>query len=80
MGYVEDVLGDNEQILHRTHQHLIDLTERMGALLFTVAVFLAVGLAILLAPRDDSGNQVRFIVGLIALGSLILPAGVIIST
>jgi hypothetical protein len=80
MGYVEDVLGDNEQILHRTHQHLIVLGERMGALLFTMAVFLAVGLVILLAPRDESGNEVRFIVGLIALGSLILPVGDIIST
>ena len=80
MGFVEDVLGDNEQILHRTHQHLIVLGERMGALLFTMAVFLAVGLVILLAPRGESGNEVRFVVGLIALGSLVLPVGVIIST
>ncbi|MFN2290321.1 MAG: PH domain-containing protein [Anaerolineae bacterium] len=79
MGYVEDVLGDKEQILHRTHQHLIVLIERVLALLFTVGVFLALGLAILLAPRGDSGNQVRFVVGLIALGSLILPVYVIIS-
>lgn len=79
MGYIEDALGDKEQILHRTHQHLIVLVERALALLFTVAVFLAVGLAILLAPRGDSGNQVRFVVGLIALGSLILPVYVIIS-
>jgi len=79
MGYVEDVLGDKEQILHRTHQHLIVLVERALALLFTVAVFLALGLSILLAPQGDSGNQVRFVVGLIALGSLILPVYVIIS-
>jgi hypothetical protein len=79
MGYIEDVLGDKEQILHRTHQHLIVLIERALALLFTVAVFLALGLAILLPARSDSGNQVRFVIGLIALGSLILPLYVIIS-
>ena len=41
MGYVEKVLGDNERILYSTHQHLIVLLGRVAALLFTVAVFLA---------------------------------------
>jgi O-antigen/teichoic acid export membrane protein len=79
MGYVEDVLGDKEQILYRTHQHVIVLVERLGTLLFAAAVFLALGLAILFAPQDESGDRIRFVVGLIALGSLILPVYVIIS-
>ena len=79
MGYVEKVLSYNERILYSTHQHLIVLLGRVAALLFTVAVFLALGLTVLLAADDASGDRVRFVVGVIALGSLVLPAYVIVS-
>ncbi len=79
MGYVDKVLSDNERILYRTHQHLIVLLGRVAALLFAVAVFLALGLTILLAADDAGGDRVRFVVGVIALGSLVLPLYVVVS-
>jgi hypothetical protein len=77
MGYVEKVLGDNEKIKYRTHQHLIVLVQKIMAALFATAVFVAVGLAVLLPDQDEAGNRIRFTVGLIALGSLVLPAYII---
>jgi hypothetical protein len=79
MGYVEKVLSDNENIIYGTHQHLIVLLERVGAALFAFAVFLALGLTVLLAGDDAAGDSVRFVVGVIALGSLVLPLYVIVS-
>jgi hypothetical protein len=75
MGYVEKVLSDNEHIVYRTHQHVIVLLERVAALLFAMAVFLTLGLTVLLAGDDPAGDTVTFgfVVGLIALGSLVLP-------
>jgi hypothetical protein len=51
--------------------------QKILASLFATAVFLAIGLAVLLPDQDEAGNRVRFVVGLIALGSLVLPAYVI---
>jgi hypothetical protein len=79
MGYVEKALGDNEQVLYKTHQHLIVLFERILAFLFAFLVFLALGLAVLLSGTGEGGNQVRFIIGLIALGSLVMPIYLIVS-
>lgn len=79
MGYVEKVLGDNERILYGTHQHIIVLLERLAALAFALAVFLALGLTVLLAGDDPEGDTVRFVVGVIALGSLVLPLYVVVS-
>jgi hypothetical protein len=79
MGYIEKVLSDNEHLVYSTHQHLIVLFERVAALLFAFAVFLALGLAVLFAPDDASGDSVRFVVGVIALGSLVLPLYVVVS-
>lgn len=75
MGYVEKVLSDNEHVVYRTHQHIIVLLERLAALLFAVVVFLTLGLTVLLAGDDPAGDTVTFgfVVGLIALGSLVLP-------
>jgi len=78
MGYVEQILGENERIVHKTHQHLIVLLERVVALLFAVAVFAALGLVLLLSPEGTEGEEIRLIVGLVALGSLILPLFVIL--
>ena len=52
MGYVEKVLSNNERIIYRTHQHIIVLLERLAALLFAVAVFLALGLTVLMAEQN----------------------------
>ena len=79
MGYIEKVMGDNERILYRTHQHVIVLFLRVFASLFAFLVFLAVGLAVLLASSNESGDQVRFVIGLIALGSLVMPGYLIVS-
>ncbi|NIV35662.1 MAG: PH domain-containing protein [Anaerolineae bacterium] len=79
MGYVEKAMGDNERILYRTHQHVIVLFLRVFASLFAFLVFLAVGLTVLLASSDESGDQVRFVIGLIALGSLVMPGYLIVS-
>ena len=79
MGYVEKALGDNEQVLYRTHLHVIVLFERILASLFTFLVFLAVGLTVLLSSTSEGGNQVRFVIGVIALGSLVMPGYLIVS-
>jgi len=81
MGYVEKVLSDNEHIVYYTHQHVIVLLERVAALLFAVAVFLTLGLTVLLAGNDLAGETITFsfVVGLIALGSLVLPIYVIVA-
>lgn len=78
MGYVEQALGDNERVLYRTHQHVIVLFQRVLTSLFAFLVFLAVGLAVLLSSSGE-GDQVRFVIGLIALGSLVMPAYLIVS-
>lgn len=78
MAYVERVLGENERIVHKTHQHLVVLLERAAGLGFAVVVFVALGLVLILAPEGAEGEDIRLIVGLVALGSLILPLYVIL--
>jgi hypothetical protein len=73
MGYVEKVMGDSEQVMYRTHQHFIVLFERIVAWLFAFLVFLGLGLAVLVPEIGPQGDKVRFVVGLIALGSLVMP-------
>jgi hypothetical protein len=80
MGYVERILSETEQIVYKTHQHLVVLLERVAALLFAVVVFAALGLVLLLVPEGTEGESTRLIVGLVALGSLILPLFVILRT
>jgi hypothetical protein len=79
MGYIEKAMGDNEHILYRTHQHFIVLLLRVFASLFAFLVFLAVGLTVLLSNTGESGDKVRFIIGVIALGSLVMPGYLIVS-
>jgi hypothetical protein len=81
MGYVEKVLSDNEHIVYFTHQHIIVLLERVAALLFALAVFLTLGLTVVLAGDNPAGDTTTFgfVVGLIALGSLVMPFYVIVS-
>ncbi len=79
MGYIEKAMGDNEHMLYRTHQHFIVLLLRVFASLFAFLVFLAVGLAVLLPSTGEDGDRVRFIIGVIALGSLVMPGYLIVS-
>jgi hypothetical protein len=79
MGYIENVMGDNERELYRTHQHAIVLFQQLLSSLFTFLVFLAVGLAILLPSPGESGDEIRFVVGLITLGSVVMPLYLIVS-
>jgi hypothetical protein len=79
MGYIEKIMGDNERVVYRTHQHFIVLLGRVLGSLFAFLVFLALGLVVLLPKADEAGNEVRFVVGLIALGSLVMPLYLIVS-
>jgi hypothetical protein len=79
MGYVEKAMGDNEYALYSTHQHVIVLAQRILASLFVFIVFLGIGLAVLLPGEGASGDRIRFIVGVIALGSLAMPLYLIVS-
>jgi hypothetical protein len=78
MGYVEKIMGDNERILYRTHQHLVVLLQRAIGSLFALVVFLGLGLVVLLSSESQEGSRIRFVIGLIALGSLAMPLYLII--
>jgi hypothetical protein len=80
MGYAEKVLADNEAVVYRTRQHGFVLLRDAGAMFFVFVVFVAIGLLILLPRVDEAGNEIRFVVGVITLGSVLLPAFVIIRT
>jgi hypothetical protein len=79
MGYVEQAMGDNERVLYTTRLHVVVLFLRIFASLFAFLVFLAVGLAVLLPSSSESGDQVRVIIGVIALVSLVMPAYLVVS-
>ncbi len=79
MGYIENIMGDQEQVVYRTHRHIIVLVGRVLGSLFAFIVFVAVGLALLLPPEGREGDQIRFYVGLIALGSLVMPLYLVVS-
>jgi hypothetical protein len=79
MGYLDSIMGDTERIAYSTHQHVIVLLSRVLGTLFAFVVFLAVGLVVLLSPAGESGDRIRFIIGIIALGSLVMPAYLIVS-
>jgi hypothetical protein len=79
MGYVEKIMGDNEEVVHRTHRHVIVLMQRVLGSLFAFVVLFGLGLAVLVSPANLAGDQVRGTIGLIALGSLIMPLYLIAS-
>jgi hypothetical protein len=79
MSYVEQIMGDNERVVYRTRQHFIVLLQRLFTSLFTFLVFLVLGLAVLIPPAGAAGDQVRFVIGVIALGSLVMPLYLIVS-
>jgi hypothetical protein len=69
MGYVEKIMGDNEEALYRTHPHWIVLLQRVVGWLFAFLVFLGLGLALFFLEDDKQ----RFTIGLIALVSVVMP-------
>jgi len=73
MGYIEKILGDNEQVMYRTHQHVIILLQRIVGWLFAFLVFVAAAVAI-----GTQNDDVRSKIGIIALFSLVLPVYAII--
>ena len=73
MGYIEKILGDNEQVIYRTHRHAIVLLQRIAGWLFAFLVFVAA--AVVIGTQNDDA---RSKIGIIALISLILPAYAII--
>lgn len=73
MGYVEQIMGDSEQVLYRTHRHVIVLLQQIVGWLFAFLVFLGAGLAVLLYPSEQGGDVFRWFVGLVALISLVMP-------
>jgi uncharacterized membrane protein HdeD (DUF308 family) len=73
MGYVEKIMGDNEQVIYRTHQHVIVLLQRIAGWLFAFLVFVAAAVLIF-----RSSDDVRSKIGIVALFSLILPVYAII--
>jgi hypothetical protein len=79
MGYLDSIMGDNEKIAYSTHQHAIVLLGRVVGTLFAFVVFLGVGLVVLLSSAGESGDRLRFVIGVIALGSLIMPGYLIVS-
>jgi len=74
MGYLEKVLGDNENLIYRTHQHPIVLLERIAGWLLAFLGFVALAIVILASGTKDF----RRLVGIIALCSLVLPVYAII--
>ena len=53
MGYVEQILGDREEVVYRTRQHLIVLLLRAIGSLLAFIVLLGLGLAVLMPPNDQ---------------------------
>ena len=73
MGYIEKILGDNEQVIYRTHRHAIVLLQQIAGWLFAFLVFVAA--AVLIATQND---DIRSKIGIVALFSLILPVYAIV--
>jgi hypothetical protein len=79
MGYVEKIMGDSEEVLYRTHQHIIvPLEQALGSLL-AFTVLLVLGLVVLLSPAGEPGVQTRWWVGLAVLICLAIPLFLIVS-
>jgi hypothetical protein len=79
MSYIDQIMADNERVVYRTRQHVIALFQKLFTSLFTFLVFLALGLAVLIPPAGAAGDEVRFVIGVIALGSLVMPLYLIVS-
>ncbi len=68
MGYIDKLMGRNEQMQFVARQHWVVLLSRILGSLFTFLVFLALGL--LIRPGDE---KTMHVIGVIVLGTLLLP-------
>lgn len=68
MGYIDNLMGRNEQIQFVARQHWVALLSRILGSLFTFFVFLALGL--LIRPGDE---KIVHVIGIIVLCTLLLP-------
>jgi membrane protein YdbS with pleckstrin-like domain len=82
MGYIDRLMGDNERPLYVTHQHVIVLLARVLGWLFAFVVFVALAVALFLGQSEvalPQGEQrLSSVVGLVVLGSLIVPVVLIV--
>ena len=69
MGYIDKLMGRNEQIEFVARQHWVVLLLRIGSSLFTFLVFLTLGLVVL---QSESENTVR-VIGIVVLFTMLLP-------
>lgn len=79
MSYIDNIMANNERVVYSTHRHLIVLLGRLLGSAFAFLVFLGVGLAVLIPKTGEAGNEIRFVVGVIALGTLVMPLYLIVS-
>ena len=79
MSYIDKILANNERVVYRTHRHIVVLLGRLLSSAFAFLVFLGVGLAVLIPETSEAGNEIRFVVGVIALGTLVMPLYLIVS-
>ncbi|MFZ5916673.1 MAG: PH domain-containing protein [Chloroflexota bacterium] len=75
MGYMDKLMGRNEQIQFVARQHWVMLLLRIFGSLFAFLVFLTLWLVV----RSDASDTVN-VVGIIVLGALLLPVYQIVST
>lgn len=84
MGYIERLLGENERVLYQTHQHAVVLLQNVLSSLFALIVFgTAAVLLLLFGDRwIELGNrpvQWASLIGLIALGTVIVPLAMVVA-
>lgn len=73
MGYIEKIMGDNERLIYRTHQHLLIFFIETSSLVLAFLFFLTLGVAFFLSPDREPASTARFVIWLIALCSLVVP-------
>ena len=79
MGYLQNIMGDNERVVYSTHQHAIVLLGQILVSLLLFVVLMGLGLAVLLPADNDTGTRIRFAVGLVLLVCLLIPIYLIVS-
>lgn len=79
MSYIDKILANSERVVYRTHRHIVVLLGRLLGSAFAFLVFLGVGLAVLIPKTSEAGNEIRFVVGVITLGTLVMPLYLIVS-
>ena len=69
MGYIEKVMGDNERLVYRTHQHLLLFFRDTILEILAFLLFLALGVGFFL----DADSGARLVIWVVGLCSLVVP-------